>query len=753
MSIRKINQNNISTQDILLTPEKTYVSSSAGVTGAVYVFQRRSHSEKETRIQTSRSSSFLATDNTETIRDRIRFAAQTNTNVSDLVKSYINSIHNLPEASAKNQQVRVLRFTPDYSLTSNTMRKQTIENILFPYWAKKLEFLNYHSLNFLSASTLPSARALLYPQQTGTDIMTGFVTGSWLPTGSFTFDFWLKPHGLLNTTGYRAGTILHMSSAYAISIISGSDQNPDATPAGFRILLQLSSSANLRPESVDINNLPSFTFISEDNVLKPNIWHNVTIRWGAAEYNSGSGSIRVNTNENNFHISSQSIIPTTFSPEDSPSVLVVGNYYKGPNAGTSDVMSKFFATDVATNDGVQELYNTMLPVTEPTGFEMSNPLHAELQNVRIYNRYVLDSDLEQEIDSTRGLIFNLPPVFQEHSQQRNVLISPFETQLKETTKPFSVDFGFNFNVLYSNLENFVQETVTKENPRLYLLSGSAITTTTNLRTINDLLYTSSSVVARNLLLVPSDNGLGKIYATGSSQYISLKDMVLTSSLTVYRTANQSGSIQSGFLNSLNLNSPETLTNTSNRYYVAEETKSGNSNLVTIFDISSLFYGNKIKPGSLTISNTNFSGSNGMYQITLKDDSEGNLYKQVPTGSSATWNVVGHVFYDEGLIYLKHPFLYSFGETDFTINFKGEQTIHSFTIDCEANGDINKTHNPTHQEGMEIDDDFDSRNKDYVAISELLIHDENLNIIGRTKLAQPTAKRTGEKLLVRFKYDI
>jgi hypothetical protein len=47
------------------------------------------------------------------------------------------------------------------------------------------------------------------------------------------------------------------------------------------------------------------------------------------------------------------------------------------------------------------------------------------------------------------------------------------------------------------------------------------------------------------------------------------------------------------------------------------------------------------------------------------------------------------------------------------------------------------------------DDFDNR---YVYITDLYVHDDNLNVIMKTKMAQPIMKRTGEKLKFSAKLD-
>jgi hypothetical protein len=52
----------------------------------------------------------------------------------------------------------------------------------------------------------------------------------------------------------------------------------------------------------------------------------------------------------------------------------------------------------------------------------------------------------------------------------------------------------------------------------------------------------------------------------------------------------------------------------------------------------------------------------------------------------------------------------------------------------------------------IDDFANENDKKYVFISNVLLHDDNLNVIGRTSIAQPVLKRSGEKFLFKIKID-
>jgi hypothetical protein len=61
-------------------------------------------------------------------------------------------------------------------------------------------------------------------------------------------------------------------------------------------------------------------------------------------------------------------------------------------------------------------------------------------------------------------------------------------------------------------------------------------------------------------------------------------------------------------------------------------------------------------------------------------------------------------------------------------------------------------NPSWNRDLEATDfasDFDKR---YVYITDLYLHDDNLNVIAKTKMAQPVLKRSGDKLKFTVKMD-
>jgi hypothetical protein len=140
----------------------------------------------------------------------------------------------------------------------------------------------------------------------------------------------------------------------------------------------------------------------------------------------------------------------------------------------------------------------------------------------------------------------------------------------------------------------------------------------------------------------------------------------------------------------------------------------------------------------------------MLPITLMDDGRGNLYRANAASTRCTWNSVGNVFYNEGIVVIKNPSLYWFGESQFQVSFRGQTSVYTMTIDCYADSlkqieSTNSSWSPSLR-GSNLANDQDTR---YVYINEVLLHDENLNVVARASLGQAVMKRTGDKLLFKL----
>jgi hypothetical protein len=195
------------------------------------------------------------------------------------------------------------------------------------------------------------------------------------------------------------------------------------------------------------------------------------------------------------------------------------------------------------------------------------------------------------------------------------------------------------------------------------------------------------------------------------------------------------------------------TNTSENHFIAyQASRDPSSNEIVIFNIPNLFYGNRIQPGTFSLVDSDLSGSRGKIKITLKDDGLGSLYRADSETEHATYNSVGNIFYDEGIVLIKSPHLNLFGKNQFRMEFNGEQNVHimSVNVPCQP-GLINSSSNP----GFKVlsaslaANDVDS---DFVYITGIYFHDDNMNVVMKANLAQPVVKRDEDDFLFRVKMD-
>jgi hypothetical protein len=139
-------------------------------------------------------------------------------------------------------------------------------------------------------------------------------------------------------------------------------------------------------------------------------------------------------------------------------------------------------------------------------------------------------------------------------------------------------------------------------------------------------------------------------------------------------------------------------------------------------------------------------------ITLRDDGFGGLHRADSASPWATWNTVGSVHYDEGLLVLKSPHLAMFGKDGFSISFKGERPIHVMRIDALAPANqLNSSSNPAYVP-LRPSSNQNDPDSGFVYVTGINFHDENLNVVARTQLAQPVKKRFGDRISFKVKLD-
>lgn len=863
-SVYPVDPSDIEVFTVVANPIRSFNSSSlVGATGSVYLYPRRSPFQKDTKPMSSWVTSVHDDADISAVLRQVQQVGRSIRNgganpitasYNQMLQQYMNAVHAQPQSLRLQQNFSPVRFSPSPVLNSNTLRKQIIHDQLntfyrpsYPtaHWA----YSNYNTLNFFTSSMTPADSVIMYPningKTGGLEFNTGHVGGTYTPSGAFSFDFYINPRYQQDQANgdFKAGTILHLSSTYALSLVSGSLKDPNGRAAAFRLQLQLTSSADISPSWIFQDStggihvqgpsgswthsnpgaIPtsSYVFLSNDNVLLQNHWHHVVVRWGTNSLNLGSGTFNVDgVDVGSFVVPLPTITPLSYSgasPQAAPAVLCMGNFYEGPNTAANQQAS-FFATDPATRDGLNAL-QVGTGVDGPASYAFAHPLNAELHDIAIRRCYMSNEDIAfsaskgpPSLDNTFALY--VPPFFVEKSPFRQfvgdhggIFITPFEEVNGDTTWPFSTALSFGVAGHYINLENFVRDFASNNFPRLYHLTGNVIQTTTTALTCNQFLYSQPYVAKRNLTILPCDDGnfvpAFQLLASQSLKhatddlgvqelsFISIDDMVMTSTLLfgagTFDDGTQPDSTVNAFAN-LQLGAvPETpfasagpaILNFVNTALSGSDVEAGapltvfqrtqdpSSNEVVIFDISNIFYGFRIMPQSLQFNEpdllfsslvssnvlSNTSSFIGPVHVGLADDGRGNVYRADCLTPQATWNSVGNVYYDEGLVLIKSPHLYFYGYNTYSMNLRGEQHVHVMHVRAIApNNQLNSSSNPSYQAlpptgyPNEPDDSF-------VYISGVNFHDSDMNVVMKTVLAQPLLKRQGDRVLIKTRYDL
>ena len=761
MSFIPITPDLVENVTLALHPKRAFVSSSAGVTGSVNLINRPSVFIKKLTEATS-----VFAEGTLNSLDNYPKAAsekinQGSADVSEDMSAYLSFVNAQSQTGLNSITFAPIRYAQPVNYTDDNgspfLLKKTVKDVLMPYYRHAYSVCdfscgNYHTLNFFSSSAGGNDTALIYANVSSSD------GKQYTPPGAFSIDFFINPRYLAKSgSEYAPGTILHLSSTFALSLITGSRKDNNQNTDGFRLLLQLSQSANTPPSTLSIPAVESglsfpndLIFVSADNSLTHNKWHHVTVRWGGINRSDGSGSIVIDSLQTDFNVLSSSI--ATLKESDA---LFVGNYYQG-----TDSVGKFFNSTAATLEGIPEIsaYST-----EPAGFSLVNQLQAEIHDLKIYKRYLKNDDISLNVTRSNfddaDLVFYVPPLYSTVTPVRSVLVTPFQEKTKSTNSPYNVDMSFGVNGFYINAENFVKDYATDNIPRLYNLTASVNTSTIINKTANEILYESINVPKRNLLILPNDNGIQKpdftpILDEETEFFRDDLDCVDHSIISMRQML--SGAYYPGLPGDFDAIGGATPESPDSELAVgltlAQRFKDTSSNRVVLFDISNLGYGKSILPGTFKITDSNLSGSVGAVSLTLQDDGYGSLYRSDAKTQHSKWSSVGNIFYNEGVVILTSPALSLFAQDQMTMSFHGEQRtpVMVVNVPCPA-GLINSSSNPTYEE-FPVTQYVNEREDKFVYITGINLHDDNLNVIMRANLAQPIAKRDSDEFMFRIKFD-
>jgi hypothetical protein len=181
----------------------------------------------------------------------------------------------------------------------------------------------------------------------------------------------------------------------------------------------------------------------------------------------------------------------------------------------------------------------------------------------------------------------------------------------------------------------------------------------------------------------------------------------------------------------------------------------------VITIPEIYYDNSILTGSLTASDVDADGSTR----TLYDNGRGGVFS-----GSLSGTIVGNIFYNEGLVVLKGSGLNvespnsDFGEVSSTnfkwrVRFKGVHRIPVKVFRCHAPaGQLNASTNPTFFKVL-TGSTAEFRNEKQLVLSQSLtyittvgLYNEDYELVGMAKLAQPIKKEVSKNYLFKIRLD-
>ena len=788
MSFIKLGRRNLENVSVLLRPHVHFISSSkgAGVTGSQYVSPVRSPAIKQI-IDLETSSNNLASsdeDNKSSVHqlnednyaravafeNARRAVRQGKTNIDSSLDAYLNLVDEAPKDVRFNKQIDVFRFDPPFKFTKNSTVKNVTRKTLMSYHQHKYDncgfwYTNYNTLNFFDNDHIPTGSALLYTNP----------SGSYDLPDDFAVSFWINPRYSKASRDYRAGTIFHLSSSICISLVSGSSIDEFGAENEFKILLQLSQSADKAPSLIDLS-VPSSVYpndlvFTSSHILKKNHWHNVLVTWSNSSNNS-TGSIFIDNNKTDFHVPSASLSAPTLK---SPGFLCIGNYYDNSHAAMDGLVTSAAVDTGGTS--VKEGYISA-GVTPDRALtrgpnEFSHPLNAEIHDIRMYNKYInknllkYENLFEESPVSTNDLVFYVPVYFFPSSSLRDVLVTPFQRILSTTNDPFSVQYSFGVGGKMTNLENYTLDFVEMRQPRHLGLFPYTINTTVQNITADSYTYNTGSNTKRLLTILPNDNGLHKpkydllekSVMSASNMFkksgraidysiIALDNLIPTSSLypgLVFTSGSIFDQIVGSAPDNPGVAPGAVLT-------IAQRTRDVSSNEITIVDISNLYYGSKIHPGSFHLYEENLTGSSGDISINIRDNGRGGLYRADCETEQATWNNIGTILYEEGMAVIKTPNLPYFGKDKIDMRLRGEQTLNTLVLNVPVEvGQFMSSSNSTYT-SYPPDTLPHNEKLSTIHVTTVNIHDDNFNVIMKAQLAQPITKTEEDEFIIRLKQD-
>ena len=582
-------------------------------------------------------------------------------------------------------------------------------------------------------------------------------------TDGFTIDCWIKPSPLQTDIG----TIVHLEGNYALTLEPHAGSMIDGVPQYYRVSWHWGVNA-------DHSIAAATPDVSSNYLLRQGQWHRITIRW-SQDFNNGKFDVWI---DNALDVEDTSYSPAVITSKNT--VLTIGCWNEDSTNNTRTVLDAYAETQgqVWHSGTASSTFND--GKTLGTALQLNSMLGSlSCYNTALTQLEIREENESQSIDSERYLWrftwqYNSSDdvktwkkrYFVGDGDQPNLdlfykegLVGLLATETSRNV-PYSVNAGHITGMPLIHVHGFCEEKIQNQYP--------VITGYPEISNINDanaypeydgMTPTSDKINyfidhwqkwgwlrSMNTLFSHSDEPyqrLGIIEYSGDN----IGDLSSEKSLAHFYD-DEKYTLSDEILAAASVNNPNGVMKQEN--YATEAIKGSLSDsdflppFSIIINIPVVYYGMRIKKRSLVLQWTD-DNTGKSYQLV---DRAGILYHGMPGMN----NKVGHIDYEDGLICIFSPLLATACLDNFSIAFDGEKDLNVMQFDLQMGKRSGTVSSNKSFQALYPSSEANDNEKGVIGVSDVYIHDENLNILAKAKLANPILKRANDSFLFRLRLD-
>ena len=166
----------------------------------------------------------------------------------------------------------------------------------------------------------------------------------------------------------------------------------------------------------------------------------------------------------------------------------------------------------------------------------------------------------------------------------------------------------------------------------------------------------------------------------------------------------------------------------------------------VISIPILYYGQKLEHEEFSLTTTLPSGK------TIKLVDQNNQLWIADKNGAPTVGKAGHISYQNGFMQIFSPLLSDITLNETTLEFRGSKDMYVLQFDVRCPPGVSNESNNVNFKDLKASANANETDTTVTYISTVYLHDENLNVIGKVKLAQPIQKREEDSFLFRIKMD-